>query len=391
MLPTATMAGARRPAPRPGERSAVAAHFLDRALLTLCLLASLVLLYRCLIVTGDLLPGSGAASAGATVISTTTTVRGSGGPGGRAGGVVTEQLVIDRFGHTRSTTVTQSDSGMSITVTGSDGNGGMRGRRAAAGLRGAFGSRRAAAGGAAAGSAAAVSAADAAAARQQELQAFPGLPHDFDAQVGCMGQCCQCALVSTGMGAGAPPPDPGRAGVAEAACWLWCCLAGCHSGTLSLHLQLLYCSWRHSTRGFSFMGCRTNLVRTFASPGLPIRLCMHQLMNAPRFLGLQAYLMYHPDLRQLGIDTADAAKQHYLQQGRAEGRPYKRLRVLLRYTACTGLINQQYSHIAAFTLAAALGAELVLPPAVCRDSFAHYFRYASGRCGAVRVGQSRAG
>lgn len=86
--------------------------------------------------------------------------------------------------------------------------------------------------------------------------------------------------------------------------------------------------------------------------------------------------MYHPDLRRLGIDTADAAKQHYLQQGRAEGRPYRRLRVLLRYTACTGLINQQYSHIAAFALAAALGAELVLPPAVCRDSFAHYFRYA---------------
>lgn len=45
----------------------------------------------------------------------------------------------------------------------------------------------------------------------------------------------------------------------------------------------------------------------------------------------------------------------------------------MRYTACTGLINQHYSHIAAFSLAAALGAELILPPAVCRDSFAHYF------------------
>jgi len=47
--------------------------------------------------------------------------------------------------------------------------------------------------------------------------------------------------------------------------------------------------------------------------------------------------------------------------------------VLLRYTACTGLINQQYSHIAAFSLAAVLGAEIVLPPAAKRDSFAHYF------------------
>ena len=51
------------------------------------------------------------------------------------------------------------------------------------------------------------------------------------------------------------------------------------------------------------------------------------------------------------------------------------MRVLLRYTACTGLINQHYSHVAAFALAATLGAEIVLPPAVCRDSFAHYFRW----------------
>lgn len=90
----------------------------------------------------------------------------------------------------------------------------------------------------------------------------------------------------------------------------------------------------------------------------------------------QVYLLYHPELRQQGVDSLAAAAQHYLTKGRAEGRPYKRLRVLLRYIACTGLINQHYSHIAAFTLAATLGAELVLPPAVCRDSFAHYFRCA---------------
>ena len=40
---------------------------------------------------------------------------------------------------------------------------------------------------------------------------------------------------------------------------------------------------------------------------------------------------------------------------------------------CAGLINQQYSHIAAFALGAVLGAEIVLPPAAKRDSFAHYF------------------
>lgn len=89
---------------------------------------------------------------------------------------------------------------------------------------------------------------------------------------------------------------------------------------------------------------------------------------------MQAYLAYHPDLQALGVTTAADAAEHYVLRGRAEGRPYRRMRVLLRYTACTGLINQHYSHVAAFSLAAALGAELVLPPAVCRDSFAHYFR-----------------
>lgn len=38
-----------------------------------------------------------------------------------------------------------------------------------------------------------------------------------------------------------------------------------------------------------------------------------------------------------------------------------------------GLVNQLYSHIAALALAAHLGAEVILPPAAKRDSFAHYF------------------
>lgn len=50
-------------------------------------------------------------------------------------------------------------------------------------------------------------------------------------------------------------------------------------------------------------------------------------------------------------------------------RRFAKTRLLLR----AGLINQQYSHIAAFALAAVLGAEIVLPPAAKRDSFAHYF------------------
>ena len=87
----------------------------------------------------------------------------------------------------------------------------------------------------------------------------------------------------------------------------------------------------------------------------------------------QTYLLYHPELQEQGVKTESLAKKHYASIGRGEGRVYKRLRVLLRYTACTGLINQHYSHIAALSLSAVLGAELVLPPAAKRDSFAHYF------------------
>ena len=51
----------------------------------------------------------------------------------------------------------------------------------------------------------------------------------------------------------------------------------------------------------------------------------------------QTYLLYHPDLRASGVSTEAQAKQHYIKQGRAEGRVYKRLRVIVRYTACTGV------------------------------------------------------
>ena len=35
----------------------------------------------------------------------------------------------------------------------------------------------------------------------------------------------------------------------------------------------------------------------------------------------------------------------------------------------TGLMNQQYAHLAGLMLGHALGAEVLLPPAVCRNSF----------------------
>lgn len=52
---------------------------------------------------------------------------------------------------------------------------------------------------------------------------------------------------------------------------------------------------------------------------------------------------------------------------------YKRIPLVVRYTACGGLFNQHYSHVAALSLALALGGDVVLPAAVKRDSFANYF------------------
>lgn len=109
-----------------------------------------------------------------------------------------------------------------------------------------------------------------------------------------------------------------------------------------------------------------------ASPP-PAPMIRQRITSVPADFDWQTYLLYNPELRDKGISTQQQAEDHYVRIGYTEGMIYKRLRVLLRYTACTGLINQHYSHIAAFSLCAVLGAELVLPPAVKRDSFAHYF------------------
>ena len=87
----------------------------------------------------------------------------------------------------------------------------------------------------------------------------------------------------------------------------------------------------------------------------------------------RAYLDYNPDVRRFGATTPALAAAHYAAYGRREGRVYRRVAVVLRYTACGGLFNQHYSHVAALSLALALGADVILPAAVKRDSFASYF------------------
>lgn len=70
---------------------------------------------------------------------------------------------------------------------------------------------------------------------------------------------------------------------------------------------------------------------------------------------------------------------------------YRRVPLIVRYTACGGLFNQHYSHIAALSLALALGGDVLLPAAVKRDSFANYFsqdpkKNQVGRCVCVSGG-----
>jgi hypothetical protein len=85
--------------------------------------------------------------------------------------------------------------------------------------------------------------------------------------------------------------------------------------------------------------------------------------------------MYHPDVKGYGIGSAMAphmlARQHYQQAGHKEPRVYNRLQVLLRYVTCGATMQQHYAHIAGLTLAAALGANIVVPPAIVPDTGVH--------------------
>lgn len=83
--------------------------------------------------------------------------------------------------------------------------------------------------------------------------------------------------------------------------------------------------------------------------------------------------MRYSDLRSNGVRTREAAAAHYAGNGYREQRSYQRVPVLLRYTACQGLFNQMYAHLNALVLADYLGADVVLPPSVYRESFAKYF------------------
>lgn len=96
-------------------------------------------------------------------------------------------------------------------------------------------------------------------------------------------------------------------------------------------------------------------------------------IEEPRDFNWKAYLLRYADLRAGNIRTHDGAAWHYTQQGHKEGRSYAKVPILLRYTACQGLFNQMYAHLNALVLADYLGADIMLPPSVYRESFSKYF------------------
>jgi hypothetical protein len=86
----------------------------------------------------------------------------------------------------------------------------------------------------------------------------------------------------------------------------------------------------------------------------------------PKDFDWRSYLIRYADLRASGVRGAAAAAAHYTSSGHRERRSYRRVPVLLRYTACQGLFNQMFAHLNALVLAEYLGADVVLPPSVYR-------------------------
>lgn len=96
-------------------------------------------------------------------------------------------------------------------------------------------------------------------------------------------------------------------------------------------------------------------------------------VSSPSGFNWKAYLLRYPDLRSGNIRTKQAATWHYMQKGQQEHRSHQKIPILLRYTACQGLFNQMYAHLNALVLADYLGADVMLPPSVYRESFSKYF------------------
>ena len=77
----------------------------------------------------------------------------------------------------------------------------------------------------------------------------------------------------------------------------------------------------------------------------------------------RAYLKWNPELELQGIHTKHAAEEHYVAEGHLKSLVYRDFELTLRYTACGGLMNQHYCHIATIALAhLAKANKIIWPP-----------------------------
>jgi hypothetical protein len=90
----------------------------------------------------------------------------------------------------------------------------------------------------------------------------------------------------------------------------------------------------------------------------------------PEEFSWQAYLKWNPELEANGIHDQESAERHFLTVGKSQNLVYKDFDLTLRYTACGGLMNQQYCHISALAIAHLAHAKNVIwPPMQERTSF----------------------
>jgi hypothetical protein len=84
--------------------------------------------------------------------------------------------------------------------------------------------------------------------------------------------------------------------------------------------------------------------------------------DLPHDFDWRAYLKWNPELEMQGVHTMEAAEDHYLSVGHAKSLVYRDFELTIRYTACGGLMNQHYCHMAALALAHMAKADKVVWP-----------------------------
>eukprot|EP01023_Acetabularia_acetabulum_P032553 TRINITY_DN303_c0_g1_i3.p1 TRINITY_DN303_c0_g1~~TRINITY_DN303_c0_g1_i3.p1 ORF type:complete len:523 (+),score=52.65 TRINITY_DN303_c0_g1_i3:247-1815(+) len=91
----------------------------------------------------------------------------------------------------------------------------------------------------------------------------------------------------------------------------------------------------------------------------------------PRGWDWRVYMQYYPEisLQNNGKFDSLTALQHYNEFGQFNEYIPRKINMVVRYTACSGLVNQQYAHIASISIAVLLGAKLILPPSLQRLTF----------------------